>query len=188
MKSEIIKKLKKTLSKKNYSEQDVAYILIEIYKFLESSNQVNDFETIRFYRNWTAHSFLLKDSVKIFEDVYFLIKAREYLGDDMKWSDLMTSKIKRAFCPYSFKYLEKQLIKFSVEKLGKNYLKWAEFRKQIYQIITDTPLIIKKGNNEIFKFECKKLNKPFNYDNLEIKVFADGSFFSYSLNDESLCN
>lgn len=35
MRAEIIEKLDKTLDKKNYSEQDIVYFLVESYKLLE---------------------------------------------------------------------------------------------------------------------------------------------------------
>jgi hypothetical protein len=189
MEIDIKEKIKNVLRQETYSESDIVYLLVETRKFLELNKVGNDFDVLRFYRNWACHSELTNDAGKIFNKVSVLIMAREYVEgtkEQLKWDDLITEKIKEAFIQYSFPKLGGELKKiFDLFCYNENF-NWQSFRTGLYEIIQDTPLSIKKDKREIFKFECKKVFKPLNFDDLEIHVTAGVLFFTFALDDRSL--
>ncbi|MDO8500109.1 MAG: hypothetical protein Q7S66_05670 [bacterium] len=174
MKNEIIEKLKNITTLKEYSEPYVAYFLIEAYKLLEQENKLDNYELIKFYRNWSCHSKLDKATHKIFEEIYIIIRADEYLGlrqnNPIAFSDLIDDTVDKIFEKYSFKMLKKEIDRFSADYLGGKDLDFQSFQRPLQNIIKDIPLIVTKhhnGGEEIFRFEVReqlgpKANPPFN--------------------------
>ena len=188
MKLEIIEKIKKTLRKKTYSEQDIVYFLVESYKFLEQEEKSvrKKFNVIIFYRNWACHYSLSKKTMEIFEKVYILIRAREYINNPLLYIDLINKEIEKSFSEYSFTNLENQIKKFSNSFLDKEAFNWKNLRIQLYNVIVDTPLIINRNKDKIFKFILKKIADKDKFDDLEIEVITDRYKFSFLLDDLSL--
>src|SRR3989344_1065718 len=174
MKNEIIKKLKDITIQKEYSEQDVVYFLIESYKLLEQENKLDDYDLIKFYRNWSCHSRLDKAAHKIFEEIYIIIRADEYLGlsqnNPSTFSDLIDNTVDKIFENYSFKMLKKEISRFSTNYLEEKNLEFQSFQRPLQNIIKDIPLIITKNydrGEEIFRLEVREqlgpmANPPFN--------------------------
>ena len=174
MKNEIIKKLKDITIQKEYSEQDVVYFLIESYKLLEQENKLDDYDLIKFYRNWSCHSRLDKAAHKIFEEIYIIIRADEYLGlsqnNPSAFSDLIDDTVDKIFENYSFKMLKKEISRFSTDYLEGKNLEFQSFQRPLQNIIKDIPLIITKNydrGEEIFRLEVREqlgpmVNPPFN--------------------------
>lgn len=191
MTNKIKQRLKIIFDQKSYSEQDVVYCLVEIYKLLEIEGKLNKFKVIRFYRNWVCHSHLSKDAGKIFEEVYILIRARKYFKGvrrGLRWVDLVEHAIESSFKKFSLPTLEKELLNFlkSFLKLREDKLLWDKFRYELYKIITDIPLKIMVGESEIFSFVCKKISNGISNGDLEIEVKAGGNSFNFSIDDEFL--
>lgn len=190
MKADISEKIKAILSKEDYSEPEIVYLLVESIKYLELNSKKSAFKIITFYRNWTCHSSLSGDPKTIFEIPYALIKERENAKSAFGEVDLMnklTDEIKKSFQAYSFTNLAIELESF-FKLIGYNSenFKWPSFRIGLYKIITDTPLLIIENGVEIFNFACTKVFIPLNFDDLDIRVTIGSLFFTYALNDRSL--
>jgi len=164
MKENIIDNLKKMVEEKNYNEKDIVYFLVESYKLIEQ-NELSNFNLIKFYRNWTCHSTLSKDSEKIFEEIYILIKAREYLNLELNeknnneeflaFGELIQEKVSESFNNYSFKKLKSEIDKFSLEFLDGQKIQWENFKENLKKIIIGTPLVIKRKKEIIFEFKIR---------------------------------
>lgn len=174
MKNEIIGKLKKAAALKEFSEPDIVYFLVESYKLLEQENKLDNYDLIKFYRNWSCHSRLDKTAHKIFEEIYIIIRADEYLGLQQKgpldFSELIDSTVDKIFEKYSFKALKGEMNKFSVDYLDGKVIEFESFQRPLQNIIKDIPLIITKnpdGGEEIFRFKIREqlgqtADPPFN--------------------------
>jgi hypothetical protein len=190
MQADIREKIKNILQQETYSKPDIVYFLVETYKLLEQQNKSGEFDVFRFYRNWTCHSSLSRDSEKIFEEVYVLIRAEKYIPNipgRPDWIDLMTKEIKKSFRGYSPLKLKADIEKtFSL--LGyKGLFNWESFRAGLYEIIRDTPLSIKEKHEEVFRFECKKPFAPLGFDDLELKaIVGRNTIFAFTLDDRTL--
>jgi len=63
---------------------------------------------------------------------------------------------------------------------------WKRFRISLYEIIKNTPLIIREGQKEVFKFECKEIISKVDYDDLEIRAISKNFNFNLTSDDDSL--
>ena len=190
MKNDIVNKLKGVTAGGNNSEQTVVYFLVESYKIIEQVNRLPDFELIRFYRNWVCHSVLLKDSQKIFEEVYVIIRAEKYLNlekrhnDEMPaFAELIDDAVSKAFSNYSFKKLKKEIEKFSKEFLNGSPPDWKNFSANLYEILINVPLIIKKDNEKFFRFEVIKIDGKEPFNGLRIQITFPGGWIRTGARD-----
>jgi hypothetical protein len=186
MTEDIKEKIKAVLRKEHYSELDVVYFFVETYKLLERENNLDNFKTIKFYRNWVCHSSLDKDGEKIFDEAYILIRARKYFPDDSKFIDIMTDKIPECFRERSFSKLKGEIELFLDSFLNKEKFYWDELRKNLYSVITDTPLLIKENGKEILRFVCQRVILQGKFDELQIETRANNLIFNFIMDDYTL--
>lgn len=158
MRNDIVEKLKGVVSNKDYSEQEVVYFFVESYKLLEQINRLSEYPVIKFYRNWICHSSLTKDADRIFEEVYIILRAEKYFSfppqeedEPPAFVELLHNAYQKAFREYFFPKLREEIKKFGGEFLDNKIPKWEPFRENLYQVLIDTPLLIKKGNEELFQ-------------------------------------
>jgi len=164
MKNVIIDNLKRISRLKEYSDQDIVYFLVESYKLLEQENKLDDFNILKFYRNWSCHSRLDKDAHKIFEEIYIILRADEYLNlkrnDPIAFSYLIDNTVNKIFEKYSFKMLKKDIEIFSKFFLEREILKFQFFQRPLQNVIKDIPLIVTKNHigkgEEIFRLEVRE--------------------------------
>jgi len=185
MEADIKEKITRILLKDNYTEEDVTYFFVEAYKLLESSKQEKVFNIIGFYRNWICHSSITKDSEKIFDDVYVLIRARSYFADAI-WRDLMTDKIIKSFGKYSFFNLFEQIELFLKKYLNQISINWKDLRIKLYKVIEETPLSIIVNKKEIFRFICAEFPEEIDFDHFKLLVVADNVEFRIIGKDEDI--
>jgi hypothetical protein len=183
MQSAMIEKMKDVARNEHCREKDVVYFLVEAYKLLEQVGKLQQFSLIRFYRNWACHSVLTKDSEKIFEEIYIVIKAKKYLsfpeleGGIPPFIELVDNIFRDSFNKYSFKELKKEIAKFCEQFLDNQMVSWNQFRKELYDVITDTPLVIREGKEELFRFICREItdNRAFDSISISIDVKEEGT-------------
>ncbi|MEN9405643.1 MAG: hypothetical protein RLY47_602 [Candidatus Parcubacteria bacterium] len=183
MRNNIIEKLDRTIENGIDSEQSVVYFLVESYKLIEQENRLADFELIRFYRNWVCHSILVKDSQKVFEEVYILIRAQKYLNleergkDEMPaFPELIDDTVSAAFEKYSFKRLKEEIEMFSKKFLSGNTPNWETFVRRLSEVLINVPLIIKKDKDEIFRFEVIEITKQETSNGLTVQITFPGGW------------
>jgi len=183
MKDSIVEKLKNLSRAKSYSEQDVVYFLVECCKLLEQVNKLDKFRVIRFYRNWSCHSCISKDAEKIFEEIYIIIKAKKYLklekreeGEIPAFAELVDDMVTKSLDNYSFIKLKEEVKRFAGDFLNNEVLNWKSFEEQLHHIIADTPLIIKKGKQEIFKFWLRESNREEPFKGVTVQFSYPGGW------------
>jgi hypothetical protein len=177
MQNNIIEKLRRLTHAEQYSEQDVLYFLVESHKLLELTEKLSRFTVIKFYRNWVCHARLSKDTEKIFDEAYIIIRAKEYLnikeesnGWNFGYHELVDKKANECFQPYSYKKLKEEIEQFSKEYLKGDTPKWRFFMQQLSHIITDTPLVIKRDGTELFRFQVVEVSARPPFGNLIIET------------------
>ncbi|MEK7650182.1 MAG: hypothetical protein AAB367_04480 [Patescibacteria group bacterium] len=186
MKSVILDKTKNIFTQTSYSEQDIIYVLVGICKYLELvPGRQSNFKVIRFYRNWICHAFLTKDAEKILNEIYVLAKASKYIDNNI-WSEILSQEIKKAFYKYSLDALKSELEDFGKSVLGVQVFDWASFRKKLYIVLEDVPLLVKEGEDVIVKLEYKKVTHPVGPYDIELLVDVGGSKYHLVANDRTL--
>lgn len=194
MNIDIEAKLVGVLKQKQFSERDVVYFLIELYKFLERKYDKElgngRYDVITFYRNWICHSYLHGDSYKIFKGFKELIKEQTSKPNALglfDWIDSIGDKTKEYFREYSPLFLKQEIRSFLYEINYNGKFDWESFRENLYQVIVNIPLYIKDDKTILFSFECIQFIQKNRYDELEIKVVIPGVCeYHFSLDDQSL--
>jgi len=186
MTPDIITKLNDCLGIGNYSEHDVVYFLVQSYKLLERERQKDNFPALLFYRNWACHAALYG-----YKEVFRLVIKENQDGfGSFECIDLAADQIVKSFSNYSFNKLKDDInsfIKgFIKSRLPSKSLNWESFREKLYEIIKDIPLIVKDGDKEVFRFECRELLKKGNFDDLRIGVEMGNVSFEFHSNDGTL--
>jgi hypothetical protein len=183
MREAIVEKLKVVATCKDFTERDAVYFFVESYKVLEQGNRLHDYPVIRFYRNWICHSSLTKDADRIFEEVYVLVRAEKYMSfptpeedEPPGFHELLDKVYRREFAKYFFPKLRDELVKFGEQYLDKKTPNWQLLRKQLYNILVDIPLVVRRNDEEIFRLELRQLSGYAQFDYLEIAIrFPQGS-------------
>lgn len=177
MTPDIRTKLNDCLGASSYSERDVVYILVQIYKFLERENKKDVFPTIVFYRNWACHA-----ELKGYQD-----KFTSSLAEEME--DAFIGKIKEEFGGFSFVKLKQEISTFIEENirpdLVPNKFKWPSFKLKLYEVIKDIPLVVKKDQKEIFRFEFKEPAYRLNHQSISIRIIKGRFRFNLDWTDAS---
>ncbi len=187
MTQDIKDKLNNKLRSLPYTEVDVVYILVQTYKILESSDMLESYKTIKFFRNWSCHAKLNGDAARIFKDAYTLIENQNSFKDRFEFIDAFTDQISICFSKYSFSKLRQQTEE-SFASLGVEGLNWEEFRKSLYGVIQDTPLIVlDEQREEIMRFKCVDAIYDMEHDDIEIEVTTEtGVNVNITTNDLAL--
>jgi hypothetical protein len=150
---------------------------------------VGKYDRIKFYRDWVAHAKLDRTSYKIFPGIDALIKAEmnklNAVGH-LDWQNQMSAKIRECFRDYGPLLLREDILSFFVEIDYVGKFNWESFRTNLYEVIRDTPLIIKDGDDTIFEFKCVKPFTKLNYDDLALNVVIKNDIFSFTLDDRSI--
>ena len=156
MTDEIIDNLKKIFSLQKYSESDIVYILVEIYKFLEQKEKLEQtkFRLINFYRNWVCHHCLDRNN----SARYFFKEIEQAITEDINLNrgedafDKAIVLLPKAISCFSFLKLRLNLENFSREYLDETSIGWESFRDNLYKIIVHQPLKIKMKKELIFQY------------------------------------
>lgn len=183
MRDAIIEKLKGVVAEKDYSEQDIVYFFVESYKLLEQQNRLSDFPVIRFYRNWICHALITNDADRIFEELYVIIRAEKYMsfpepeeGEPPGFLELVNSVYRKAFSKYFFPKLKAELDVFGARYLDRNVPHWQSFRAQLYNVLVDVPLIVKRKDEEVFRLSLEQLSDDAEFDHVRVAIkFPQGS-------------
>jgi hypothetical protein len=193
MDADIQKKISSTLQQRSYSESDVVYILVELYKFLERKYGKQfgegEYNCIKFYRDWVCHSLLHGVSYKVFIGIDVLIKAEMKKLDargHLDWQDQMAKKIRECFRGYGPLSLQNELLKSFSEVGYGGPFDWTSFRTSLYQVLRDTSLIIKDGDDVIFEFNLMESYARKGYDDLVINVVIKHEIYHFALDDRTL--
>lgn len=137
MEEEIVRKLRKALSGPVKEEKDVVYIMVEIRKLLERSDNKSNYPLLNFYCNWALHTEISRISParQILEKIEKAISSGKYdpfpVEEFISFEDFR-KEIKSFLTEYS---LPRDLFDFANEK-------WINFRKIFIDILIDCPLTL----------------------------------------------
>lgn len=155
MKSSILEKISRELSKVIDTEPKALYLLAEIRKYLEGCNrkEKDKYPNLYFYCDWVLHVEMDRTPAK---KILNRFKSIFSGVNDLKEISKIFIKQERNF--YSFVDLKEELRSFleinslSTELL-KNGRKWFKFKKLLVEILMDCPLVNKGGSVSKFSYE-----------------------------------
>jgi hypothetical protein len=171
MRSEIIENINKTLQK-SLEKERVAYLMIEIRKFIEHSEEEGKkWPTLKYWGDWTLHTSLDRKFAR-----ETLTKMESYLienpGDKFHWSDFNMSFI-------SLESLRLELYNFlKINDLPLEILnipEWDNFCKFIVEILRDCPLEKNDGLLRKLVFIKKPHGPRADKYSIDYKICFDGS-------------
>jgi hypothetical protein len=193
MNIDIRHKIYEVLKQDSYSERDVVYVLVELYKFLEKKYGKQfgkgKYDVVKFYRDWSCHSFLHGASYKVFVGIDALIKEEAKKPNavgHLDWQDQMAKKIRDCFRGYGPLSLKEELLKSFAEIGYEGPFSWTSFRASLYQVLRDTSLIIKDGDDVIFEFRLMEPYARKGDDDLTLNVIIKSEIYHFALDDRSL--
>jgi len=146
----------KLVATKNFSEEDVVYLLVEMGKYLERSKKdlgdsndlklkANDFKIVCFFRDWVAHT--EKDRGKIPDDIlqnFEKILSGQVVGVEEELFELLKNEIE----------------KFN-DVIGGSEIKinWGSFHDSLKRVLSEQPA----------KVLCEERYIGYNKDSLDLE-------------------
>lgn len=177
MKEQIDSNLNRILGTDQWSEEEVVYFLVEIYKLIEQQNLKENYKVLVFYRNWVCHS-SLSSADKIFEDLVALVKIKKYLDMPRTWKALSTRIVIESFAEYSPSLLCGEINKFLTGQGLKSEISWKKFIYSMMDVLRDVPLTIKHNGTEIFRLTHVIKNSQDLNNKFVVNILADGEKYS----------
>jgi hypothetical protein len=98
----------------------------------------------------------------------------------------MAKKIRECFRGYGPLSLQNELLKSFSEVGYGGPFDWTSFRTSLYQVLRDTSLIIKDGDDVIFEFNLMESYARKGYDDLVINVVIKHEIYHFALDDRTL--
>ncbi len=181
-------KLEELVKNKKLSEAEVLYFIVHLGKIIEETNIKDEYDLIKFYRNWCCYSCITKDTHNIFirtketikddEDnkIYNTDKKYEFIQEKVNFMEKIQVNIENELNKYSFDNLKLEIEKFCSEKLRNPIeFEWKVFFEKLSEIIIHTPLIIKNESNNLLKIELKKVSGLGIFDGIQVSIILENN-------------
>lgn len=123
---DILSKINEPLSSRIKREETVIYILVQIYKILETEGERRKYPILEFFRNWVAHHELDRENARIVLEKYIE----------------KTEELKNRFL--TFEVLREDMEKFLVNYNLPQFIVndgWFQFRNKLVAVIKDQPIL-----------------------------------------------
>jgi len=145
----ILRKLRQELAQEISTEGQVVYILVEIRKLIERTDESRQYETLYFYCSWAVHTQMTKavanDMLEKFDEAHPLLKGRgldELPREMSKGIQEMTAM--RRFQKQLRDFLRKYALDLRIVED-----QWTAFLRVYASIIEDCPLTVKGESKKL---------------------------------------
>jgi len=129
-------------------EKDIVYFLVETRKMIDHENKAYVFPAIKFYADWALH--IQKDHVPEF--------VQEMMGNsDDKLNEFVNMQYLRREISNFLKSHELSLILV-------NEKNWKVFWRKLIDILSEQPIILKRGVLSRFKFCASEIEETITFE------------------------